>query len=69
MQFKKMREWLLVVLGVVTTILLVWMSLYLLFFLVKKLNQSLTFEPRAIRATEFDTEGFEKLNLTQETKK
>lgn len=69
MKFKKIRESFLIALGVVLMIALMWGSFMLIFFLVKRLNQALTFEARPTRATEFDTEGFEKLNLLQTTRK
>jgi hypothetical protein len=68
MQFKKIREQLLFVLAAVFSIVVVWVSVALTTFLIQRMNQSLTFESRAPRATEFDTAGFEKLKLVQEKK-
>ncbi len=68
-QFKKIRGTFLIALGIVLMLLLLWGSSVLVFFLVKRLEQALTFEPPATRATEFDTQGFEKLNLLQTTRK
>lgn len=68
-KFKKIRESFLVVLGIVMMVMLVWGSLVLIFFLVKHLEKALTFEPRPPKATEFDTSGFEKLDLEQKVKK
>lgn len=68
MQFKKIREQLLIVLAAVFSIVVVWVSVALTTFLIQRMNQSLTFESRAPRATEFDTAGFEKLKLVQEKK-
>lgn len=67
-KFKKIRESFLVVLGLVLMVALVWGSFMLIFFLVEQLNKALTFEPRPPKATEFDTAGFEKLNLEQKVR-
>lgn len=66
MKFKKIREKLLVIFGAVIGLFVIWFCVYLVIFLIEKFEQSLAFQPQSIRATEFDTEGFEKLNLIQE---
>lgn len=66
MQFKKIREKFLIVLAAVFALLLVWACISLTTFLVSYMDKSLSFQPKNMRATEFDTAGFEKLNLSQE---
>lgn len=66
MQFKKIREPLLIALGVLLTVLLIWLCIALTLFLGKILNASLLFEQRPARSGEFDTATFERLNLVQE---
>lgn len=68
MKFKKIREQLLFVLTAFFCIAVVWITISLTTFLIQRMNQSLTFQSRAPRATEFDTAGFEKLHLIQETR-
>lgn len=65
-QFKKIREPLLIVSGLVLAGLVVWFCIALLLFLGRVLDASLSFEQRSVRPGEFDIATFEELNLMQE---
>jgi hypothetical protein len=68
MKFKKIRESLLIVLAAVFGLLVVWASVGMTTFLIKRMDESLSFGSKSPRASEFDTAGFEKLHLIQETR-
>ena len=65
-KIKKMREALIFVLAGAMVIFTVSFVFYLIGFLLPRLNKALNVEMTPPSATQFDIDGFEKLNLIRE---